>query len=225
MKKAIINFANGRHIIGQDRLKKSIEKFAPDVDFLGWQNEIQIGAPPHKANPYAFKTFGFKRAFQMGYTHVMWLDASVVLMQDITPVWEKIDQQGYVMQEAGHFCGTWTNDSALKYFDITRDKAMHLLMYGNAGFLGLNSESETAKEFLFQWHEASRKGAFIGAWDNKNNSESHDTRCKGHRHDMSCGSIIANQLKMKYESGNEWLNYAPPTDPIKQNVYFHAQGC
>lgn len=211
-------------MIGQDRLKKSIEKHAPDVDFLHWQNEMQIGSPSHMANPYAFKTFAFKMAFQMGYEHVMWLDASCVLMRDIAPIWDKIDSQGYIMQEAGHLCSTWCNDQSLKYFGITRDKASHFPMYGNAGFLGLNIYDVNAMDFFNTWHEASQKGVFVGSWDNKNNSESTDTRCKGHRHDMSCGSIIANQKKFKMESGNDWLNYAPPTQEPKENVYIHAQG-
>jgi hypothetical protein len=224
MKKAIINFANGRYMIGQERLKKSLIEHGFDGDFIGWQNENQIGSPPHKANPYAFKTHGFQKAFDQGYDMVVWLDASVVAVADIQPMWDKIESQGYIMQEAGHLCSTWCNDASLQHFGITRDKAQHFPMYGNAGFLGLNRHNEKAMDFFNQWHNASKIGAFIGSWDNKNNSESRDTRCKGHRHDMSCGSIIANQLKMKMESGNEWLHYAPPTQQPKTNVIFHAQG-
>jgi len=224
MKKAIINFASGRHMLGQDRLRKSLIAHGFDGDFLGWQNENQLGCQPHINNPYSFKTFAFLKAFQMGYDLVLWLDASVVAVADMSSVWEKIETQGYIMQEAGHLCGTWTNDNALKYFDVTRDKSMHMLMYGNAGLLGLNRHDKKANDFFMEWHKASKNGAFIGSWTNKDNTESIDTHCKGHRHDMSCGSIIANKLKMNYESGNDLLHYAPPTDTPKQNVIFHAQG-
>lgn len=224
MRKAIINFANGHYIKGQDRLKQSLIQHNFDGDFIGWQNETQIGSPLHKGNPYAFKTFGFKKAFEMGYDLVMWLDASCVAMQNITPVFDKIESQGYIMQEAGHLAGTWANDNSLNYFGVTRDKAMHMPMYGNAGFLGLSKHSVTAMTFLDKWHTASKSGVFIGAWNNNNKTESNDMRCKGHRHDMTCGSIIANQLKMKFESGNEWLHYAPPSQPAHPGVYFHAQG-
>lgn len=224
MKKAIINLATGRYMIGQERLKQSLIKHGFDGDFIGWQNELQIGSPIHKANPYAFKTFGFQKAFDMGYDLVMWLDASVVAVNDLASVFDKIEKQGYIMQQAGHMCSTWCNDNSLKYFDITRDKASHFEMYGNAGLLGLNKHNEKAMEFFKQWHTASKLGVFIGAWDNKNQTESRDTRCKGHRHDMSCGSIIANKLKMKYESGDELLHYAPPSQTPQKNVIFHAQG-
>jgi hypothetical protein len=224
MKKAIINFSNGRYIIGQDRLKQSLIAHGYDGDFIGWQNEQQIGAPPHKANPYAFKTFGFQKAFDMGYDMVMWLDASVVAVANTQPIWDKIENEGYIMQYAGHMCGTWTNDNALRYFKVTRDKAMHYGMYGNAGFLGLNKHDEKAMDFFTQWHQASKVGAFIGNWDNKTFTESRDMRCKGHRHDMSCGSIIANQLKMDMVEGDKWLHYAPPTQQPKDGVILHAQG-
>jgi len=66
---------------------------------------------------------------------------------------------------------------------------------------------------------------FKGAWNNNNQTESQDPRCKGHRHDMSCGSIMVNQLGMKYKSGNDYLNYAAPNEtPRNETVIFFAQG-
>ena len=42
---------------------------------------------------------------------------------------------------------------------------------------------------------------------------------------MTCGSIIANQLGMKYHSGNTILQYAAPEDePINETIVFKAQG-
>jgi hypothetical protein len=102
---------------------------------------------------------------------------------------------------------------------------MNMPMYGNAGFLGLSVNSEIAMDFFDQWHKASVDGIFKGAWSNHNKTESKDERCKGHRHDMVCGSIIANQLKMEYVPGDEWLQYKAPTDQaINDTIIFGAQG-
>jgi len=49
-----------------------------------WQNESQIGAPPHNQNPYAFKVYGFRKAEQAGHRFVVWLDASVWAIRDVT---------------------------------------------------------------------------------------------------------------------------------------------
>lgn len=224
MTRAIINLSTGRYLRGQERLRQSIQKYAPDIEFIAYQSERQISAPLHKSNPYAFKTFAFMEAFKRGYDQVIWLDSSCVLVDDIEPIWAKINEQGYIMQQAGHMVGTWTNDNALNVMNITRDEAMNMEMYGNAGFLGLDFNNYTAVEFLKKWHNASQAGLFIGNWNNDMKTESKDERCKGHRHDMSIGSIIANKLGMKYVSGNEWLHYAPPTKQPENNVYIQAQG-
>jgi len=54
-------------------------------------------------------------------------------------------------------------------------------------------------------------GQFIGSWQD-------------HRHDMTCGSIIANKLGMKYVGGEDWLHYAPVDQQPKEGVIFHASG-
>ena len=225
MRTAIINLANGRYIKGQERLKASLAAVGFTGDILPYQSISQLkGCPDHQAQPYAFKTYAFKQAFNLGYDLVLWLDASVWAVKPVEGVFKKIEEQGYIMQEAGHYVGTWTNDRALDYFNITRDEANTMLMYGNAGLLGLSKHNAIAMEFLYNWHEAAKNGIFAGSWNNQNNSESLSQDCKGHRHDMSVGSIIANALRMKYESGNELLAYAAPEDKVNDKVIFKAQG-
>jgi hypothetical protein len=87
-----------------------------------------------------------------------------------------------------------------------------MMMYGNSGFLGLNLENEISVNFLNQWRESMLDGCFKGSWDD-------------HRHDMTCGSIIANRLGMEYKSGNDWLHYAPPEqEQPNEKVIIHTQG-
>jgi hypothetical protein len=54
-----------------------------------------------------------------------------------------------------------------------------------AGLFGLNMEYLICREFFSKWEKAKNDGVFKGSWDD-------------HRHDMTCGSIIANDLKMKF---------------------------
>lgn len=194
-----------------ERLEQSlVGKF--DGDFLGFISEESIGAPPHSENPYAFKIYAFLQAIEVGYSQILWVDSSCYAINDVQPCFEVIANEGYIMQEAGHLCGTWSNDVCLEYFGITRNEAMKMPMYGNAGFLGLNTESDIAMEFFKRWTAAMETGVFKGSWDN-------------HRHDMTCGSIIANQLGMKYKKGDEWLQYMAPTDtPANETIIWGAQG-
>lgn len=207
--KCIINFATGRYIKGQDRLRNSLLEVRFDGDLLCWTSEAQIGAPLHKDNPYAFKVYCFDEAIRLGYTQIVLVDASVWAVSDVTPIFDHIEREGYIMQEAGQHVGRWTNDKCLDYFGLTREEANKMLMYGNAGFLGLNFETEIANKFFSKWKSSMQAGIFKGDWSN-------------HRHDMVCGSIIANHLDMKYQSAHYWLNYG--TTPRSDKVYLLAQG-
>ena len=227
MKRAIINLVTpGRYEVGQKRLIETIREHGNfDGDVLTWVGEDKVGARLHHVSPYGFKVFAFFEALRQGYEQILWVDASVYCIADVTPVFDHIDKHGYIMQEAGHMVGTWTNDKTLKHFALTRDQAMQMPMYGNAGFLGLNFNDQRALEFLERWAAAERADMFKGQWHNKANTESLDKRCEGHRHDMCCGSIIAHRLGMEFQKGDEWLQYKSPTEtPMNDTIIFGAQG-
>lgn len=223
-KKVIINIATEYHSNGQRRLMATLEN-RYDGDILFWTKESDVGAPLHTDNPYAFKIYAFEKAKSLGYKNILWLDASVYCVNDVQPVFDIIEKEGYIMQYAGQKLGAWANDNCLEYFNLTRDDAMDIICYGNAGFLGLNFDFEISNKFFELWKKAAIDGIFKGAWNNNNKTESKDERCKGHRHDLTCGSIIAHKLGMEYKKGTEWLQYAAPDDAVlNDTIIFKAQG-
>lgn len=221
----VINLSTHKYLKGQKRLQMTLAGYS-NSDFLFYTDENQFASPKHIDNPYAFKTYAIKNALDKGYKKILWLDASIYAIKDISPAWNIIENEGYLMQEAGWFCGQWANDKCLEYFNITRDEAMTMPMYGNAGLLGLNFENETAINFFELWHKSSQDGIFKGSWNNNNKTESNDTRCLGHRHDMVAGSIIANKLKMRYIPSNQIMQYgcAPHIKPINDTIILKAYG-
>jgi hypothetical protein len=226
--RVIVSFANerGNYMQALKRLWDSTVSYA-ESDFLPLVGESTIGAPKHGENPYAFKIYGIEKALSLGYRKILWLDSSCYLIRSAAPIWEEIEEHGYIAQYAGCHVSTWTNDKALSYFGITREEADSMEMYGNAGFLGLNFDNPIASEFFEQWKQSMLNGLFKGNWNNNDNTESNDLSCRGHRHDMSCGSIVANKLGMnkRYKRGDEWLEYAPPeTDPKNDTIIIKAQG-
>lgn len=223
--KVILNLATGNYIVGQDRLRSTLSGYY-DGDILFFTEESQFGSPTHKENPYAFKTYAFQHALNLGYKKILWLDASIYAIKDISPIWDIIERDGYIMQEAGWYCGQWSNDKSLDYFGLSRDEAMTMPMYGNAGLLGLDLNKELPKIFLERWHKASMDGIFKGEWNNNSNTESNDIRCLGHRHDMSVGSIIANLLGMKYIRSSEIMQYgsAPFEPSMNDSICLKAYG-
>lgn len=179
---------------------------------MSWQNEFQIsGCPKHSVNPYAFKPYAFIEAMKKDYDVVFWMDASCYLIKDIQPILDMVERDGYFMHEAGHWTGTWANDKSLEYFFTTREAAMKIPMF-TAGCFGLNLKSEIGTKFLMRWYDAANAGAFKGSHAD-------------HRHDMTCGSIIANQLGMKFQYGEHYLEYAAPeTPPKNETVIIKLQG-
>lgn len=229
MKKAIVSFANkrGNYVKGLSRLSESLrDNF--DGDFLGFITEASIGAPAHVINPYAFKIYGIQKAIDEGYDQILWLDASAFAIKNVQPIFDEIQENGFIFQEAGHMAGTWTNDFTLKHFGITRDEAMEMKMVGNAGFLGLDFSHVDAVDFFTRWRESMKAGCFKGLWNNDHKSESEDERCRGHRHDMSCSSIILNQMGLidLAKKGDEWLQYAGVFEAtLNDTIIIKAQGC
>jgi hypothetical protein len=179
---------------------------------MSWQNEFQInGCPKHSVNPYAFKPYAFIQAMSKDYDVVFWMDASCYLIKDIQPILDIVERDGYFMHEAGHWAGTWSNDNSLSYFGLTREEAMKIPMF-TAGCFGLNLKSEIGLKFLSQWLDAANSGAFKGSWTD-------------HRHDLTCGSIIANRLEMKFQFGQDYLQYGAPETPVNnETVTIKLQG-
>lgn len=209
----IISFANSNGNYAQNlaRLSDSLRNNF-DGDFLSWIGEASLGAPLHADNPYAFKIYAFQKAFDAGYKNILWLDSSCFAIQPIHPIFDHIEANGYIMQDAGHFLGKWCNDETLSYFGLSRGQAEDIRMIGNAGFLGLCSHSAIAMQFFELWKQSMLDGMFKGSWEN-------------HRHDMSCSSAIRIKLGMEAQPGTDWLQYAGPYDKTgNETIIFKAQG-
>lgn len=211
----ILCFANhrGNYMKGMARLSESLNgRF--DGTVMGFVGEASIGAPDHLSNPYAFKIYAFQEALRRGFKKILYLDCSVFAVRPVDPIFKIIERDGYVMQESGHYLRNWINDNALNYFGISRDALGDTVMYGNAGLLGLDFNTEIAQTFFEKWKASMLAGCFKGSWDN-------------HRHDMAAGSMIAWLMHMdkKYIKGDEILEYAHWDAPIKnETIIFKAAG-
>ena len=196
--RAIVNLVNGNgnYLNAQIRLEHSAYNNADkSFDFICFQNESQVNAPAHHDNPYAFKIYAIEKLREMGYTEIFWMDASLVMVSDFSPIWEWIWQKGFFFEEAGHWAGSWCNQDTLNYFGITREQAMTMPMFA-AGYCGFDFKNGLAQEFFAEWKESMLNGCFRGSWTD-------------HRHDMTCASIIAHKHDMvkDYSSGGQFFAY------------------
>lgn len=205
----IVNFATGVYRRGQKRLSESLNGHKQ----LMLSDYTSLGSPTHSESPYQFKIHAIETAFNHDPV-VLWVDASMWRVGDIQIIEDLILRDGYFMSEAGHWVGSWTNEKARNYFQLTPNEAKvpgGFFMF-SAGLLGLDKNNPLAMEFFTQWKQSAFAGCFRGDWSN-------------HRHDMTCGSIIASRLGMKYQRGGQHMSYiGPGYERPEKDTVFYLQG-
>lgn len=209
----------GWYAQGIKRLRESLiyHGFAHDV--ITWSDILPPFSEPHHENPYSFKIAAFAHAMQLGYTHIIWLDASFWAVRDPYAIFDIISEKGFYLWSSGVNCAQQCNDYCLAYFNVTRDTAEGMKGIAS-GIVGLNIENPTAKEFLDQWIKACSNGVFKGSRDHANQSQ--DPRFLFHRQDQSAASIIANKLNMNIDECNEHVMYYRPVMP--ESIIFTLRG-
>lgn len=200
-KSCIINFASSAHNYrdGQERLKNSLDKYAPGIDFLSWTDEKQIGSPLHIHVPYSFKPYAFEMARSRGYDVILWVDASIYAIKSLKPVFDYIEHNGCYFEKAlpKFWTGEWSSDIALKNLNVSRTEAMGIKELA-ATVIGLNFRSEIANRFFDKWFGYAQDGqTFVGDLTNERLQVSSDPRVKGHRNDQTVASILAHQMNIK----------------------------
>ena len=222
-RRCIINYADGGwYPRGAARLYESLtDRF--NGEWISYDSNIAPECPVHQVVPYAFKFWMFQRAKDLGYKNVLWLDASFWAIKSLDDLFTEINDVGYVFQQSRHPLGVWCSDVALQKFHISRESSLKINMHGG-GFIGLNFNNGKARVFLNEMIELSKDGmSFQGSWTNENQEVSTDKRVKGHRHDMSVGTMLAKRMNMvAVPEGKYWANFA---DHCKYpNVCLLSQG-
>ena len=190
---AFVTFANEKYKGHADGLRKSIANVYPSVPVFCFHEFSEIGSPVHSQNPYAFKVYCVNAVRQMGYSVVIWADSINRLEKSLDPILPTVSRQGVYLQGDGHPAGLYANDRSLEYFGVSRDDAMNIeAIY--ACIMLFDFRNPVAVKFFDQWKQACLDGMFIGFWTNDNQTESKDSRCKGHRHDQTCAELISHKL-------------------------------
>lgn len=235
-KHCIINFAKGHwYPRGQARLIQSLKDTSYSGDLYAWNDERNLSVPPHEMMPYAFKIGAFNHVADLGHRIILWCDAAVFAIKDLTPIFDHIEKHGHLFFQSGFNCAQWTSDTCLEKAVVTRDQAEKMPMY-MACCMGLNLDHPRSMEFLRQLTQQGLDGVSLpGSWRNENHEVSQDPRCQGHRHDQSIGSLVAAKLGMEVIVAhhsyfayymNGVYNYGQPNDMtgISDSVVMLTQG-
>lgn len=184
------------------RFKEGFETHSPSSPVYAWVNSFPPQSPSHDISPYAFKVYAIKEVVRRGAKAVLWADSSVHAVQNLEPLWRRIETEGYWLPdnrsnpEQDRTCGEWTCDSALEPLGITREEAFGIPQI-TATVFGLDFRHNIAVQFLHEWERLEKAGAFKGPWVNTDGEASIDPRVLGHRHDQTAASVVAHRLGMK----------------------------
>lgn len=189
---------NDKYLKAQKRFYNSFKNVKDTSYVMNLLVGEPAGCPSHQENPYAFKLYAIQKMRDMGYTKILWLDASIVAVKDFTSIFDRIEKNGIFFEDSGWKAGQWTNDKALEMMNVTRAQAMEMKMF-SAGFVGFDFTQQVARTFFDNWWHWMKAGAFKGSWEN-------------HRHDMSVGSIVASQMGLEkyYAWTTEFFSYIGP---------------
>lgn len=91
------------------------------IDLLCWYDCFPEGSRSHDESPYGFKVFAIKSAYEKGYTSVLWVDsAAYAVKEDISPIFDKIEKEGYYAMSHIDPLERFVGDSALQFYNIKR---------------------------------------------------------------------------------------------------------
>lgn len=218
IKACVINAAIGSwYPKGQVRLINSLRHVGFHHDILTWcewpNNNFD------KSCNYNVKAAAFEEALKKGYTHILWLDASVWSIRNPEPIFDIINEQGYYFWKNGYNCAQECSDGCLNYFGVDRDLA-ETWDIASTSMMGVNITNPVGKEFIERWLQSARDKVFHGSRFHDNQSQ--DPRFLWHRQDQSAASIILNQLGCKIHEPKEYSMYYE--EQVPESVIFQMRG-
>jgi hypothetical protein len=233
-KRCVISLGVGKPVfkLTLQRLGESLKRVGFDGDYLYWDESLPSGCPNQFDAPFAFKSYCFIKAKELGYEQVLWIDAPCVAIRNLAPVFRSIEQHGYVFfnNNYGQMMGQWSSDDALAMNNISREEALAMPEIP-CSVLGLNLRSDLASNFLDGWHQIMADGITvkgikekIKTWDeyqeifwNRKSRISQDPRVCGHRCDQVAAGIVAHRLGMQpYSDYLKDIHYQEK--PVKRNT-------
>lgn len=176
---AIVDGIQVRHTIEAHQ-----NKIKYGIDLIVWENELPPGSRPHSESPYGFKAHAFKAAFEKGYTSILWLDSPAqAVKEDISPIFDKIEEEGYYVMSHIDPLENWVGNSALVAFDLSRDdlKGMDLPSGSCYGFHMPDCYDSIFSDFV----KAESKGLFKSEKITENGIE-----IGSHRHDEAILALL-----------------------------------
>jgi len=189
----------------------SIDRLERSLIFNGWAGDMMLlkdypeGCPSHEDNPYAFKPYLFKKAFEMGKKIVLWLDCSFWSTRNPMPMMDFINDNGLYFFKSGYPLSATATDYLLSISSESREGLVDVPEFAT-GAIGINIENPKGKEFFDKWMQLCDVGAFRGNRVHDLNDSQHPL-FKFSRQDQSAASMVLHKMGITHIDAPEWVAY------------------
>lgn len=156
----------------------------------GWPNPKGVRSFTHAEMPYQFKTAMIQLAMEKGYNRVIWLDSSMQLRKDLTPLFENSPTGIFCFENLGH--PTWRYLADHAYMELARNgyfgpnpefSDLERIPQIWGGAFGLDLTKTSAWNFFSELLRYSTNGTF-------KDGASSTPGFVAHRHDQSVMSVL-----------------------------------
>lgn len=212
---------NGWYAQGVKRLERSLLFEGWGGSIITWKDEYPPQSYDHNTFPYYFKIAAFEEAIRQGYTHILWVDASMWCVKNPVKLFDLINEQGYYFFSTGYNLAQSVNDRALAATGLSRDEAEGVTEWAS-GLVGVNIENPDGKKLYETWKEYMDAGLSQGL-KSQNKIESQDGRFLAHRQDQSCLALSAWKHKLINTKGLDFVSYKN-TGYNPEEIIFFIEG-
>lgn len=147
----------------------------------GWPQPKGLKNYTHSEMPYQFKTSMIQLALEQGYERIIWLDSSMQLKKDLTPLFDHESGLAF-FDNLGHPVYKYLSDKAQDLLNVTDDFISDKPQIWGGAF-AMNFAHEYVRLFFDELKKFSTNGSFSEA-------KSRRTGFVAHRHDQSVMSIL-----------------------------------
>ena len=143
-------------------------------------HEMPAGFIPHSEMPYQFKFKLIEHARSMGYDRVVWLDTSIRINKNLTPLFQ--DEGVTVFHNLGHDLYKYISDDAVSLLGVSENELKNIPQIWGGALL-FDFTKWNCKQVFGDIYEFSLNGSF------KNGTSSREGFI-GHRHDQAVMSVL-----------------------------------
>lgn len=161
-----------------------------------WPDPEGIQSFHHKDMPYQFKVALIQKAIELGYERIIWLDSSMQLKKDLTPLLDNSKTGVVTFHNLGHPLHKYISDEALLLLGVQHSETIDKPQIWGGAFM-LNIGKFFAYNFFQSLKYYSINGSFKNGTSNKSGYVAH-------RHDQSVMSVL---LSFRVMTNDEEYKY------------------